>query len=274
MDQHIQINKINHEILLLKTVKNLKQKSDESEEKLKVKDAEIEQLKELNAKKDEKLIELNKKIEQNEDEIKNLKTFAERTSQLHLTLSDKYLQTNVHHGLAILQDDYEKYKEVHQWNKLTEEVNKDLNYCCYLQTLKESINRYKKTIYSTTYKERIINFCFLTPPGVRREDFLKISCLSTTEYIQIEQFDCFEAFQQCSVGKVLFQNYGEAFTYYVGDCLHVVLYDEFRSTESNTYLFNDSDEYKKLILPNKEAVEIYHIWKYLCDGSSIVLYLD
>ena len=93
MDQHIETNKINHELLLLTTVKNLKQNCDESEEKLKMKDAEIEQLKELDAEKDEKLNKLNKKIEQNEDEINNLKTFAERISELHLTLRDESLQT-------------------------------------------------------------------------------------------------------------------------------------------------------------------------------------
>ena len=254
----------------MKTVKHLKQKSDESEEKLKVKDAEIEQLKELNAKKDEKLNELNKRVERNEKEIINLKTFAERTSQLHLTLSHEHLQTYNHYDSTLFQENYERDEEVKNWNKVVQQVNEDENECVYFETLKESINQYNKTIYCPTYEERFQNFCCLTPPGVFNVNFLKIPNLLTTKNIHIEQFKNFKAFQQCSTGKVLFHNYGTVFTYYVVDCLHVVFYKE---CLSDVYLLHKYDEDKKLNLPNKEAVEIDDLCEYYYD-TSIVLYFN
>ena len=270
MNRHMETNKINHELLLLKTVKNLKQKSDESEEKLKVKDAEIEQLKELNAKKDEKLNKLNKKVERNEKEIINLKTFAERISQLHLTLSDDFLQTNSHYDWTLFQEDYDTNEEVKEWHKMVEEVDEDENECEYLETLKESINQYKETIYSTTYKERIENFCRLTPPGVSRGNFAKIKCLLTTKFIRFEKFYKLERFQNHSAGNVLFQNYGSLFTYYVGDCLHIAFY---KSYIVYVYLLHCSDEDKTLNLPNKETIKIDNYMENLYDNS-IVLYID
>ena len=257
INQNIEINKINHELLLLK-----------SEEKLKLKDSEIKQLKELNAKKDEKLNEMNKKIEQNGDEINNLKKFAERISKLHLTLSDKYIQANDHRTL--FHEDYEEKVEIYDWNKIVGEVNEDENVCGYLETLKESINQYKKIIYCPTYEDRILNFCFLTPPGVFRGGFVKIPCLLTTECIQIEQFHDFNDFLHHSVGKISFQNFGEVYSYYVAGCLHVVVNKRFRR---DVYLLHFSAENGSIPLPNKETAKIDNIWEYMYDRS-IILYFD
>ena len=269
MDQHMETNKINHELLLLKTVKNLKQKCDQSEEKLKVKDEEIEQLKELNAEKDEQLNKLNKKIEQNEDEIYYLKIFAERTSQLHLTLSHNRLQTNNHYELTLFQEDYESDDEVKKWNEMVEEVNEDENECDYLDTLKESINQYKDTFYCLTYMERFGNFIHLTPSGVFKDQFVKIPCLITTKNIQIEQFTVFEKFQQHSLGKVLFQNYGEVYSYYVCDCLYVVFCNE---DEIKINLLHTWDKDKMLHLPNKEVVSMNNNFFEYEYERTIVLY--
>ena len=270
MDQHIETSKINHELLLLKTVKNLKQKSAQCEKKLKIKDSEIKQLKELNRKKDEKLNEMNKKIEQNEEKIHNLTTFAERISKLHVTLSDKSLTRNEHYRYTLFQEKYETNEEVCDWNKVVEEVNEDENECEYLETLKESINRYKEIIYSTTFKERIVNFCCLTPPGFFTSELVKLTCLLTTTFIQIKQFHDFDEFQKHFGGKVLFENFGDLFTYYVGDVLHVAFYEESRG---GVYLLHFSEEDKKLHLPDEETVEMNDIWEYVYNDL-IVLYFE
>ena len=221
MYQHSKTMKLNHEFLLLKTLKNLQKKSDEGEEKLKEKDSEIEQLKESNTKKDVTLNELKhdvnilknqlenvrqqltEKIERNEehtnkcfeelnekqteqsetfDQIKknidNLETFAKRVSKLHSTLSYRDFQSNFHHYSTILQEDYDKKECVILLNETIKEANEDHNKCKYLKTLKDSLNQYKKTIYSSTYKERFENLSCLLPTGVVFNCFIRIEFFS------------------------------------------------------------------------------------------------
>ena len=73
MHQHTETYKSNHELLLLTTVKNLKEKSDQGEEKLKEKDIEIEQLKELNTKKVETLNTLKRDFEDLKIQFENVR---------------------------------------------------------------------------------------------------------------------------------------------------------------------------------------------------------
>ena len=177
-EMHQHSNSKIHEILLLSTIKNLKEQSNQ-------KDVEIEQLKETNANKDETLNELKrdfeylknqfqqmkKKNETKEAEksnllneyienqmqksqelikdVDNLKKFSERTSRLHHTLSDKWLQRNLHYRYTLFNEHYDQDEEVQKWNEMVNEVNEDENECNYLKTLKSSINRHKETIYST-----------------------------------------------------------------------------------------------------------------------------
>ena len=154
---------------------------------------------------------------------------------------------------------------------MVQQVNDDEFECEYLEILKESINQYKETIYSTTYEERIDNFCRWTPLGVFTDKLVKLTCFYMTTFIQIKQFHDFDEFRKYSVGKLLFQNYGKVFTYYVGDCLYVVVFRE--DFKSDVYLLHNSEEDEKLNLSNKEAVEIFNIWEYYHD-TSIVLYFD
>lgn len=115
MNQHIDISKANHDILLLSTVKTL-------EEKSKQKNLEIAELKECNTTKDETInvmkqdlgslkeelenvrVQLatqmdnnEEKVKQNEDNIWNLKKFADMISKLRYVLSDKCLRKNKHY---------------------------------------------------------------------------------------------------------------------------------------------------------------------------------
>ena len=201
MHQHSEKFKFHHELQLLTAVKNLKERSDEGEKKLKEKDIEIKQLKDLNKEKDETLNTLKndnealksqlgnackrltemernikqtndlsnqtqqfKKVDKLEEDIENLKTFAERISKLNYILSEKRLRRNDHHGLTLFQDEYDDNRNVIEWNNMVKEVDEDNNKCNYLETLKDSINQYKKTIYSPTYEERLKNFCYFAPP--------------------------------------------------------------------------------------------------------------
>ena len=95
--------------------------------------------------------------------IKNLQTFSEQVSKLHVTLSKRRFRTNYHHSLTLFQEEYDKDNDVTLWNKTIEEANKDDNTCHYLKTLTESMNRYKLTIYPSTYKERFENFVHSLP---------------------------------------------------------------------------------------------------------------
>ena len=151
MHQHGKNSKPTHDILLLSTVKNLKEQSIK-------KDVEIEQLKELNANKDETLNELKRdfedlknqfqqmtnnietkeketkhilneiienqtlKSQQLSKDIKDLKIFLERTSKLHYILSEERLRRNYNYGTTLFQAKYNQNEEVQKWNEMVKEI--------------------------------------------------------------------------------------------------------------------------------------------------------
>ena len=310
MHQHSEKFKIHHEFQLLTTVKNLKEKSDQGEEKLKEKDIEIEQLKELNTKKDETLnslkhdikdlksqlenackrlteMEINKnqtndlfiltqqskKVDKFEEDIDNLKTFAERISKLHYTLSEKWLQRNDHYYSTLLQEDYDENEDVTQWNEMIKEVAEDDNECEYLQTLKTSMNRYKETIYSSTFEERLNNYRYFTPLGVYCYPFIRIGCPLTIESICVEFFDNYDDFDEelernDKIRTCKVRNDYDVCSYYVDDCLHVAvacMYDV------KVYLLHKSIEKEKLELPNGKEVNI-DIFNYQVNYSFVLYF--
>ena len=139
MNQHIDTSKVKHDILLLSTVKNLKQKSEE-------KDLEIEELKkendglkkefenvrqqlEFKMEKNEKqtkicLDEMKKNETQQSKKIDGLETFADRCSKIHFTISERNLRRNDHrHYFTLFQKRYDRNENVEEWNKIVEEVN-------------------------------------------------------------------------------------------------------------------------------------------------------
>ena len=210
MNQHIDTSKVKHDILLLSTVKDLKQKSEE-------KDLEIEELKKENdgLKKEFENVrqQLEFKMENNEkqtkiclDEMKknetqqskkidDLETFADRCSKIHFTLSDKHLRRNNHCDYTLFQQNYDINKNVEEWNKIVEEVNEDENKCVYLEKLKDSVNQYKETIYSPTYKKRFENVCYFLPAMVKRGGFIKIGCYYAT-HICVKSFSSWRRFKK------------------------------------------------------------------------------
>ena len=105
-----------------------------------------------------------------------MKTFADRVSKLHTTLSDRWLQLNRHHFHTLLKEKYDNNNEVTSWNKTIDDANKDDNKCNYLTTLTKSMNQYKQTIYPSTYKERFKNLVWSLPKGVGFTNFIKINC--------------------------------------------------------------------------------------------------
>ena len=228
MNQHLGQFKVNHEIIFLTTVKELKQKGDqkdleikELEQKGEQRNLEIEELKKKNDEKDltlnglkhdfdELKIEFNQlttSIKDNEkqtktrfDEMKenqtqqsnkidDLETFADRCSRIHFTLSEEFLRTNIHYNSTLFQNDYDKDEDVEEWNKIVKEVNEDENECAYLEKLQKSVNRYQETIYNPSYRKRLVNFCVFTPDLVLRcNEFIKVGCHKDIKHIRVKSY--------------------------------------------------------------------------------------
>ena len=218
MDHHIDTSKADHDILLLTSVKQLKQNSQQ-------KDLEIAQLREWNTKKDETINVMkqdfqdlknqfkqqnmqiqryqeeekqkSKKIEafqtqqskrddQHKENIANLQKFAEIISDLHLTLSQPSLKRNYIHKFTLFKESYEKEGVVMKWNTIVNEVNRDkIVNCDYLEKLKDSINQYNQTVYSPIYKERFLNLFFTLPLGYSYP-FVRIACESFCHFICVK----------------------------------------------------------------------------------------
>ena len=304
MHQHGELSRTTHDILLLSTVKNLKEQSNQ-------KDLEIRHLKETNANTNEtlnklkrnfedlneKFERLKKRVEINEEETKqllneiienkteksqqlikdveNLNKFANRASLVHHALSEKWLRRNYHYDETIFQENYDKNEDVKVWNEMVDEINEDENECSYLKTLKSSVNRYKQTIYSTTYEERLKNFYYTVPLGEFRNGFIRIGCSSLTKSICVKFFNKFDDFKN-EIGKnergrtLKVQNDFHVCSYYVGYCLHVLFF--FICDVQKAYLLHDSNEHEKLPLQNEKEVLINDINRYR-KRSSIVLYI-
>ena len=140
--------------------------------------------------------------------------------------------------------------------------------------MKSSINRYKKTVYSTSYEERLFNFFLTSPLGEFRNDFIRIGCSSQlTKSICVKGFQKIDDFktevERYDDGRTLkIQNKYNACSYYIGDCLNVLFPVNWNI---KSYLLHKSNEGEKLLLPNGEKVDIDDINKYRIN-CSIVLY--
>ena len=300
MHQHVENSKPNHEILLLSTVKNLKEQSNQ-------KDVEIEQLKATNANKNETLNKLKRDFEdlknqfqqmtkKNEtkeeqtthllneivenqtqksqeliNDVDNLKKFSEYISRLHHTLSENCLRSNLHYEYTLLNKNYNQDEEVWKWNEMVNEINEDENECNYLKTLKSSINRYKETVYSTSYEERLLNFSYSSPLGDFPDNFIRIGCSGETKSICVKliysNFDDFkkevEKSDKRRVLKVQHDYY--ICSYYIGDCLHVLL--AIVDGDFEAFLLHKSNEDEALDLPNGKEVKIDDIKEYRVNAS-------
>ena len=311
MNQHLEQSKVNHEILILSTVKELKQKSEQKDLEIKElkhkgeqKDLEIEELRKKNGEKDisfhemknnlevlrREFDQLTTKMENNEKETKScfdemkqsqtqqtnriddLETFADRCSKIHLTLSQSTLRRNDHYGFSLFQENYDTSGSVKKWNKLVEEINEDDNKCEYLKKLKHSINQYQKTIYSLTYEERLRNFGHFTPTLTERGGFIKVGCHVDVKHICVKLYRYWKNFtseiEKIDEQRTCKVQNNDVCSFYIGDCLHVVLYGYWR----NIYLLHYSEEDKKLNLPKGSIVKLDDIFEYIIDDS-IVLYL-
>ena len=265
----VTLNELKHDVNILKNqLENVRQQLKEKIERNKEQTNKC--FEELN----EKQTEQSKKVDHFKKNIDNLETFAERVSKLHSTLSDINFQRNRHNHSTIFQEDYDKNNEVTKWNETIKEANEDDNKCKYLETLKGSLNQYKETIYSSTYVERFGNLSCLLPAGVLFNRFIRIECFSgrplcvkifgTSDDLEkeIERKDVKRTF------KV--QNSSFMCSYYVGECLRVVLGI---APHLKVYLLHNSNEEEKLLLSReKEGHIVKDISKYF-SGSSIVFYL-
>ena len=318
MGQHNQTSKLNHDILLLKAVKSLKEKSDLGEEKMKEKDVEIEELRVLNAKKDLELKEMknemNKlktqfeqletdlkrnvekmndrfeplkeqtqhsaKVEQLEKDFGDLQKFAEKISELQYNLGDElYTRTRNNHMYTVFQKGYDKDDGTNKWNRLVKEVNEKKSQHKYFTSLKNSINEYKKTIYSPSYEERLYTFTVRLPFGREWGNndvgyFIRIQCYPWTKKICVSYGhnlrDLKKKIDEYDDSRSKVQNFHNVCYFYDDEnCLHVV---KGGSRDWNYYLLHKSNEDEKLKLTNGRKIMIDDISKYMITGSSIVLW--
>ena len=204
--------------------------------------------------------------------IKNLQTFSEQVSKLHVTLSEGILRRNHHHSLTLFQEEYDKNNEVTLWNKTIEEANKDDNTCHYLKTLTESMNRYKLTIYPSTYKERFENFVYSLPEGVYFNGFFKITCLPKSLRVKLlntsKKFqDEVERNDERRFLKV--QNDPCFFSYYYGGYLNVVMWCSVK-----VHLLHETNEENKIKISHSEEGHVINDVSEYKYANSIVLYLS
>ena len=295
----------------MKTVKTLKEKNEHSEKNSREKDVEIKKLKEFNAKKDETLDELKRNLDDLRNQLKNvreqlttemekkdektkncfkvmienqtkkndqlnieiadLQTFADRSSKLHLTLSDKQLLTNDHYACSLLPEKYDQYNEVKRWQDLIQEMEEDNSRCRYLRRLRESINRYSETIYSSTFEERFDNLCQMLSPGAFQGPFLKIVCSNITKHFCVKVFHKFNDFkteiEKNSDKKTCkIQTHPDVCSYYVDRCLYVMLW--LYMPPNGMYLLRKTNQ--QIYLPNGGIVD--NMWWLGGTEDSIVLY--
>lgn len=295
MNQHIDTSRANHDIMLLSTVKILKEKSEQ-------KDLEITELKEWNTKKDKTINVMkqdfqdlkkeldnvrkqlttqmknnerlqSEKLDHNKENIENLQKFAVIISKLHNTLSNKQLKRNDHVDNILFQDNYDKDENVKKWNGFVGEVNKyEKIKCDYLEILKDSINQYSENILCKKYEERLENLCNTTPLG-SGYPFVRIGCHSSDKSICVKSFYTLQDFEgevksnkdkrYCKI-----QNDQYAFSYFIDDTLHVAFWGLY-----NVYLLHNSDEEKKINLPNGAVVKIENIEKSFMVNDSVLLHL-
>ena len=289
-----------HDNFLLKRLKNLEQKVNQNEEKLKEKDREIQELKDINdtrANIMRKIIDKTNRLTNTVDSLQkqitdlkavqmqqsgrvdNLEKFAERSSRLHSTLSHVDLQMNDHHhSKSLFQKEYTRNAEVTKWNKLITEANQnghDAATPIYLKKLTESLNNYHKTIHCPTYKERLDIFARKIPSGYFFGKFVKIRCVFNSIHVKI--FDNFEDFtrefqRNDEVRYCKVHNHVRICAYYVDRRVHVLL---FLNKGWKAYLLHNSTEGERLLLNKQYGVmekTINDISKYKVQKSIMIYY--
>ena len=203
-----------------------------------------------------------------------MKTFADRVSKLHTILSDRCLQLNQHHRYTLFKEKYDDSNKVTLWNNVIDEANKDDDKCNYLTTLTKSLNRYKKTIYPSTYKERFENLVWSSLEGAVFNGFIRIRCYSKS--FCVKTFDIDDEFMKevekndrSTLLKV--QNTPSIFSYHTDDCLHVV---SRRLQNYHLYLLhNANSDGKQLITQSKEGNTVKDVSNFVFQ-KSIVIYLE
>ena len=106
MHKHSETSKLNHDILLLATVRDLREHKEQGELKMKEKDAEIESLKEMNVKKEETLETLKQDVDDLKQQLVNVqeqltariedvgKDSNDCYQKLNETVAKQFLKTN------------------------------------------------------------------------------------------------------------------------------------------------------------------------------------
>ena len=147
--------------------------------------------------------------------------------------------------------------------------------CQYLENLRNSINQCSETIFSRAYKERFENLCNMTPLGTGYP-FVRIGCQRFCKFICVTSFYDLKDFDReirrnnerryCKI-----QNEQYTFSYYAGNTIYVVFWNS--CYDKGVQLLHNSDEEKKINLPNGEVVKVENIEESFMVNDSIVLYL-
>lgn len=147
--------------------------------------------------KESSIVKLKIKLEGMEKEVSNLKTFAEQTSRLQISLCD---WENVEMCHLLLQKLYEENKYVIKWHDFVKDISKDAeNFdkdCVYLQNVVEVVEDYNNNfVYPDEYCSRLEVLARSLEVGISREEYLKVNSsesfnkISVTAYYRIEDFE-------------------------------------------------------------------------------------
>ena len=136
--------------------------------------------------------EFEKTLEDQREEIENLKTFAKAVSKLHETLCDVHVREKDLTFRYLYNKDYSTHSGVNEWNDFVQQINTNEEYsgdCYYLYQMVQIINRYQKTVYTKSWNMRLWQFAFAIDNGAIINDHIKLCTLSTVKYISISRYN-------------------------------------------------------------------------------------
>ena len=209
------------------------------------------------------------KTKQLREQIDSLNTFAERISQLHLTLSDAYVRRNWQCN-TLSKKAYDGNEKVRRWKLLERELLNIDDQCVYMKNLQHAVNDYSLTVYNESYKKRLDRICSKLPENFCIDRFFKIPYELAPDnnfYISSKVFKDYNAYREDVsknrryTKKTLFSSYFE----YPGKdcCMKIALHNPY----DKVYLLHKSDETKNILIPfgeNKIKVDLEYI---ICNSS-------
>ena len=215
---------------------------------------------------------LEKTFDEHSEEIKHLKTFADRASRLHKTLSHPTVSNtmfNFRH-LSGIQTDEEGEKK---WHELVEEVkdkDDDPEDCNYLKILNKAINDHSEfNVFPNHWKTNYIKLLGNLQDGDIITTFMKLTCYQQ-EYISLKTFQDINEFNKESSQNKWFRmsSFVASYIDIKNSCTNFIFLKTiklFNLKVKNIWLLHNEKEDKKVKVPEDGAKvkleENFSAWK-------------